>query len=109
MGQGRFVRWWYRPRMRLAASNTLRVHAGTSNPLRGAVLASATVVPLDNWFYEDCDNANAMPVFEIHGTNDNVTPYEGDLNNEDGWGAFLDIPTTIEYFADKNNLDQILK
>jgi polyhydroxybutyrate depolymerase len=70
-----------------------------------AIAPVAGMIKLD--IYEDCDNANAMPVFEIHGTNDNVTPYEGDLNNEDGWGAFLDIPTTIEYFADKNNLDQI--
>lgn len=70
-----------------------------------AIAPVAGMIKLD--IYNDCDKASAIPVFEIHGTNDNVTPFEGDLNNDEGWGAFLDIPTTIEYFAQKNNLTEL--
>ena len=40
------------------------------------------------WIYDSCTQ-NAVPVFEIHGTNDNVTLWEGDLGNFEGWGAYL--------------------
>jgi len=70
-----------------------------------AIAPVAGMIKVD--IYKDCDNASGVPVFEIHGTNDDVTPFEGDLTNEDGWGAFLDIPTTIDYFVDKNNLSEI--
>lgn len=56
---------------------------------------------------DDCNPANPMPVFEIHGTNDNVTYYEGDPNNDDDWGAYPDLPSTIDFFIELNGLDQI--
>lgn len=70
-----------------------------------AIAPVAGMIKLD--IYNDCDDANPIPVFEIHGTQDNVTPYEGDLNNDEGWGAFLDIPSTIDYFVAKNNLTDL--
>jgi polyhydroxybutyrate depolymerase len=56
---------------------------------------------------DDCNPSNPMPVFEIHGTNDNVTYYEGDPNNDDNWGAYPDLPSTIDFFIELNGLDQI--
>jgi polyhydroxybutyrate depolymerase len=70
-----------------------------------AIAPVAGMILLD--IYNDCDGANPVPVFEIHGTQDNVTPFEGDINNQEGWGAFLDIPSTIDYFVDKNNLTDL--
>ena len=70
-----------------------------------AIAPVAGMIKLD--IYENCEEASPIPVFEIHGTNDNVTPFEGDINNQEGWGAFLDIPTTIEYFVEKNNLTDL--
>ena len=70
-----------------------------------AIAPVAGMIMLD--IYNDCDNANPIPVFEIHGTQDNVTPYQGDLNNDEGWGAFLDIPSTIDYFVEKNGLTEL--
>ena len=56
--------------------------------------------------YNTC-NSSATPVFETHGTNDDTSLYEGDLDNVDGWGSYLDIPTTINYFAEQNNLPNL--
>ena len=32
---------------------------------------------------------NRIPIMEVHGTKDNVTLWDGDLQNRDGWGAYL--------------------
>ena len=50
---------------------------------------------------------NPVPVFETHGTEDDVSWYEGDLFNEDGWSAYLDIPSTIDFFVNQNNLTDV--
>ncbi len=76
------------------ASNTFRAVA----PISGMILED---------IYNDCDAANPVPVFEIHGTEDDVTYYEGDMSNQGGWGAYLDIPSTIDYFVDKINLEDL--
>ena len=43
-----------------------------------------------------------IPVMEIHGTADDVTYYEGDINNVDGWGAYLSIPEVIDFWVETN-------
>ena len=50
----------------------------------------------------ECNNSSPIPIFEIHGSQDNVTPLAGDQNNNDGWGAYPSIPFTINYFSEKN-------
>jgi len=51
---------------------------------------------------DDCQDSTPIPIFEIHGSQDNVTPISGDPNNDDGWGAYPSIPFTINYFSEKN-------
>lgn len=51
---------------------------------------------------DECDDSTPIPLFEIHGSQDNVTPLSGDPNNNDGWGAYPSISSTINYFAEKN-------
>lgn len=53
---------------------------------------------------DDCNPTNEVSILEIHGTNDNVTYYNGDPNNNDGWGAYPSIPITIAFF---NNLFEL--
>lgn len=50
----------------------------------------------------DCDDSPPIPLFEIHGSQDSVTPVSGDPNNNDGWGAYPSIPFTVNYFVEKN-------
>ena len=47
-----------------------------------------------------CNPSAATNILEIHGTDDGVTLYEGDPNNEDGWGAYPSIPETMAFFVD---------
>ena len=57
---------------------------------------------------DECDGSPAIPIFEIHGSQDNVTPLSGDPNNNDGWGAYPSIQSTINYFAEKNECTTVV-
>ena len=57
---------------------------------------------------DECDESPAIPIFEIHGSQDNVTPLSGDPNNNDGWGAYPSIQSTINYFAEKNECTMVV-
>lgn len=48
------------------------------------------------------DSPHPIPLFEIHGTEDRTTRWEGDLENRDGWGAYLPVPMAVGYWAAKN-------
>jgi polyhydroxybutyrate depolymerase len=54
-------------------------------------------------FFNDCNSKIAIPVFAIFGTKDDVTNFSGDMNNQDGWGAYQSIPFTIKYWAKSIN------
>lgn len=47
-------------------------------------------------------STHPVPLFEIHGTEDHTTHWRGDLENRDGWGAYLPIPMAVNYWAAKN-------
>ena len=53
---------------------------------------------------DDCNPSQNVGILEIHGTQDNVTYYDGDVNNQDGWGAYPSIPGTIDFFVDMYGL-----
>ena len=55
---------------------------------------------------DNCSPSAEVPILEIHGTNDNVTYYNGDPNNNDGWGAYPSIPATIDFFVNLYGLVQ---
>jgi len=52
--------------------------------------------------YNTCDSI-PVPVLEIHGTADHVTLWEGDMENNDGWGAYLSTLDGINYWVETNN------
>ncbi|MGB1033289.1 MAG: alpha/beta hydrolase family esterase, partial [Flavobacteriales bacterium] len=54
----------------------------------------------------NCAPANEVSIFEIHGTQDNVTYFEGDPENNDDWGAYPSIPATIAFFEELYNLEE---
>ena len=53
------------------------------------------------WIYDACPE-NSVPVFEIHGDNDNITLWEGDLDNSDGYGAYLPVSDTFDFWVQQN-------
>jgi len=56
---------------------------------------------------DDCNPLNEVSILEIHGTQDNVTYWQGDPNNNDGWGAYPSIPNTISFFTNMFGLTQL--
>ena len=58
------------------------------------------------WIYKSCDNNSPIPVFQIHGTKDNITYYDGDITNRDRWGAYLGVESTIQFWVDHNMCSQ---
>ena len=74
-----------------SSSNIFRAIA----PVAGTMMTSV---------YETCSPQQSIPVFEIHGTSDSVTLWNGDPTNEYGWGAYLDIPSVISFWTNANEV-----
>ena len=55
-----------------------------------------------SWIYESCSKNDPVPVFQVHGTKDNITFYEGDEENRDKWGAYMGVESTIQFWVDRN-------
>lgn len=52
-------------------------------------------------FFEQAQN-QAVPLFATFGTSDDVTRFEGDTSNVDGWGTYRSIDATINYWQTTN-------
>ena len=78
--------------------------ACTSSDLFKAVAPVAGVMMKET--LDNCNPQNPIPVFEIHGTNDKISLFQGDIENKEGWGSYYGLPETIQFWADKHNLDK---
>lgn len=58
------------------------------------------------WIYDSCNPTNPIPLFEIHGTKDNITYWNGVPNNNQGYGAYLNVPAAIDLWVQQNNCTQ---
>ncbi len=54
------------------------------------------------WMYERMEAPHPIPLMEIHGTEDRVSEWTGDMENKGGWGAYLHVPIAIGYWVAKN-------
>ena len=54
------------------------------------------------WMYEQMEAPRPIPLMEIHGTEDRVSEWTGDIENKGGWGAYLSVPVAIGYWVAKN-------
>lgn len=66
----------------------------------------AAVAPVSGlmleWVYKADTSTVPVPLFEIHGTADKTSAWEGDLENKGGWGAYLPVPMAVHYWAAKD-------
>ena len=61
------------------------------------------------WLYNSCVPLNPIPVFEIHGTDDDVTWWEGaDEIFNDGWGPWESVDTTFNFWTQLNGCTEFL-
>ena len=61
-----------------------------------------------SWFYDTCEPLEPISVFEIHGTNDDVSSYSGDYDNSEGWGIYMDIDTIIQLWSGLNECNLLV-
>jgi polyhydroxybutyrate depolymerase len=54
--------------------------------------------------FDTCSPSRPLPLFEVHGTNDEVSLFNGDMENSGGWGPYLDLPATIAFWVEFNGL-----
>ena len=76
----------------------------TNSELYGAI-ASITGVFMKH-FQNLCIPTKPLPVFQLHGTEDVISRYDGDMANKDGYGAYLSVPKTVSFWAKTNGLDE---
>ncbi|MBR5281718.1 MAG: esterase [Alistipes sp.] len=55
------------------------------------------------WMPESFPKPKSCPLFEIHGTEDRVSEWTGDLENKGGWGAYIAVPDAIDFWVKRNN------
>ena len=63
-----------------------------------APIAGLTMV----WMPEKFKKPSRIPLFEIHGTEDRVSEWTGDLENKGGWGAYIPVPDAVQYWVKRN-------
>lgn len=54
------------------------------------------------WIYKSMDAPGMVPLFEIHGTKDVTSCWNGDLGNKGGWGIYIPVPIAVNYWVVKN-------
>lgn len=57
------------------------------------------------WIYRTMDAPRPMPLFEIHGTEDRISEWRGDLEDKGGWGAYMPVPVAIGYWVARNKCE----
>ena len=66
----------------------------------------AAVAPVSGltmeWMYRELTARKPVPLFEIHGTNDKTSLWEGDPQNIGGWGKYLSVPSAVGYWRAAN-------
>lgn len=59
------------------------------------------------WLYKSCQcPTNPIPVFEVHGTQDRTSEWNGDLQNKGGWGEYMPVPIAINFWVAANRCTQ---
>lgn len=69
----------------------------------GAFRAIASVAGLTmKWVADSLDFHGPVPFMEVHGTADKTSRWDGDLENEGGWGAYIAVPDAVQAWVREN-------
>ena len=55
---------------------------------------------------DSCNTSKAIPLLEMHGTADDISPFGGDMDNSDGYGAYYDLPSSTQFFVEAMGLSE---
>jgi polyhydroxybutyrate depolymerase len=66
----------------------------------------AAVAPVSGlmmeWLYKSDNATHPVSLFEIHGTEDRTSAWQGDPDNKGGWGEYMPVPLAVHFWAAKN-------
>lgn len=54
-----------------------------------------------NWLYKSNKSTTPVTLFEIHGTEDKTSVWQGDPENKGGWGEYLPVPLAVHFCVAK--------
>lgn len=54
------------------------------------------------WMYRELEAERPVPLMEVHGTEDRVSEWSGDLEDKGGWGAYMPVPLAVGYWVARN-------
>ena len=61
------------------------------------------------WIYEGYQAPKPVPIYEIHGTADKTSRWDGDMTNKGGWGAYLPLKLSMAYWIARNRCTVVEK
>lgn len=70
-----------------------------------AAVAPVAGCMMENTF-DNCNPATTIPVFEIHGTDDEITLWMGDANYSEKYGAYLGTRKIVDFWLKHNDCNQ---
>jgi len=56
--------------------------------------------------YDSIIQIAQIPVFMINSSADQITTWDGDMENKQGWGAYLPVRSTLDFFVENNMCSQ---
>jgi len=59
--------------------------------------------------FNTCNPSKGIPVFEIHGTKDDITLWEGDPDYNEKYGGYLGTQTIIDFWTAKNGSSKTIR
>lgn len=54
------------------------------------------------WMYRQLEAVRPIPLFEIHGTEDRVSEWWGNLKEDGYWGRYMPVPQAVNYWVAKD-------
>ncbi len=55
------------------------------------------------WMYDQLPANRPIPFMEVHGTNDTVSYWTGDIDNQYGWGSYMPVPIAVNAMVIANH------
>ena len=54
------------------------------------------------WMYKNLEAPRPIPLFEVHGTQDHVSEWWGNLKEDGSWGKYMPVPQAVNYWVAKD-------
>ncbi|MFL3647113.1 MAG: alpha/beta hydrolase family esterase [Cellvibrionales bacterium] len=90
----------------LSASKTLATGFSTGDDMSDLLVCTSSdviraVAPVAGVLMKPikdrCLHEKPLPIFAMYGTDDDISLYSADMQNRDGFGAYLDLPATAQF------------